>query len=60
MYTTQLRIVPMFVLKLVRRAVQFYSEEIDENVAETMRQEEAREQMRLDAEKDSTAVVVAS
>jgi len=40
--------------------VQFYSEEIDENVAETMRQEEAREQMRLDAEKDSTAVVVAS
>ena len=40
--------------------VQFYSEDIDENVAESMRQEEAREQMRLDAENDSTAVVVAS
>ena len=40
--------------------VQFYLEDIDENIAESMRQEEAREQMQLDAENDSTAVVVAS
>jgi hypothetical protein len=31
--------------------VQFYSEEIDENIVEAMRQEEAHEQMRLDAER---------
>ena len=44
----------------VTDSVQFYSEEIDENIAEFMKQEEAREQMRLDAEHDSMAVVVAS
>ena len=35
--------------------VQFYSEEIDENIVEAMRQEEARQQMRLDAEQTEAA-----
>eukprot|EP01052_Picozoa_sp_SAG31_P028593 SAG31_NODE_2774_length_5106_cov_5.381748_3_plen_44_part_00 len=41
--------------------VEFYSEDIEENVAEAMRQEEAREQMQLDAENvEAQALVVAS